>query len=381
MASALQERNLLDKVGGIAYLSSLMDTVQTAASAGYYAKIIREKAQLRRLIHAGTEIAGLGFEGESDPNAALEDAETRLAAVTDAGVAKASSEWMQRGIVRIMQTIGAELDAKLQPTPFPKLNLLLGGGFTPSTVNAWVAAPKMGKSALIAEIAMHVAETQGPVAFFALELGERPTEKRMLSLRSGISQFDMRDPNLSDDKRNILADAAQEIYDLPIKFFGGVPQLSVADIRREARKMKREAGDLKAIVIDHINFTKDATSFGSKMSKHERLDEAYMKLIAVAKELEVVVHIVQHTNRQGMQGPPTLSTIRDGGNIEGHAHTVLFPYRPDYINEPTIGELIVAANREGEHGIIPMNYLGACYTWLQADQAAPWFRASENPWT
>jgi replicative DNA helicase len=380
IAEAMRTRGELDKVGGLPYLSSLMDAVPTAASVKHYAEIVREKSDLRALIHAGGRITALGFDGEVDVNRARDEAADALRLALDRNVETvgvslgAAARQRIRAATDLAYGIAPD---DTQKTPWPSLNGLVGG-FRPGELVIWAGGAKAGKSAAVATLMDFVAAKYGGVAFFAFEMGTEAMAERMLALHSGVSVRAQRNGELNDDDLERLADAGRVLESRPIALFGAASS-RLSDMRREMRALSKRT-HLAAIAVDYVGFTRDVDpERGDRSTKHERLDRVYRELLRIAKEFRVVVHVVQHVNRDGMQGRPSIANIRDGGNPEGHAHAVILPYRPNptgTAKERTEGEFIVAAVREGDAGILPMRFVGHRGMWLDDGVDRPWFESS-----
>ena len=382
LAERLRDRGHLELVGGVPYLNSLMDTVPTAASASYYATIVREKAQLRALIHVGGEIARLGFDGEIDADRAVSDAATALRNATDRAGASTGGISLVSALRTRYESLtklayGVAVDDS-QKTPWAGVNALVGG-FRPGELVVWPSAPKMGKSAALTMLADFIAAHYGAVAMFALEMGVDASTMRLLALYSGISARAQRAGELNDADLERIAESQAAIASRPITLFD-LSCSRLADMRRELHALSK-AAPIAAVIVDHVNFLTDVDGVrGDRTTKHERLDRVYRELLRIAKEFGCVMHAVQHVSREGMRGQPTLADIRDGGNPEGHAHAVIFPYRPKPMGsaqERSEGEFIVAAAREGDPGVVPMRFIGYRGMWLDRDESRPGFEARD----
>lgn len=384
LCERLRTMGKLEYVGGPQYLSILMDTVPTAASAEYYGKIVRDKSMSRGLIRAGTQITKLGFESEDDPAAAVGYAESIIRAVAEHSVTQSMGETVAQVSARLFRLLDAKVSGELgdraQMTPWAGVNYLTGG-FFPGEMVGWAAAPGAGKSAAILMLADWIAAHYGAVAFFCLEMGKDATVRRHQALYSGVTarrQRKAEDLTHYDFER--LGDAIERISRRPITYFGREAS-RLADIRREVRAI-RKVQPLAAIVVDHAGFIADVDGGSGNTSKHERLDAVYRALLRIAEEEHCVIHVVQHVNRDGMGGRPSLKNLRDGGNLEGHAHAVIFPYRkhPDGTpDEQERGEFIVDKCRDGEAGSVTMKFVGRRHLWMcDHDTCEP--PCSDIPW-
>jgi len=379
LAGHLRDRQRLENLGGFAYLTRLMDTVPTAASAEYYAEIVREKAQLRALISAGGALAKLGFEGEIDVNLAVAQAETVFQNALDSGKKNVGGRPVRRALIsnyeRLNERVHGDVRSEGQLTPWKGVNDRIGP-LMPGEMVVWAAAAKMGKTAAITMLADFVAAHYGQVAAFVLEMGVPAMAMRYAALYSGVSARQQRSGDLTEFDLQRISAGSSQLFDRPIELYDltSVPRL--ADMRRELRLLAKR-GPIAAIVVDHGNFLGDVDAAKyDRSNKSERLDFVYRTLLRFAKEFGCVVHAVQHVNREGMKGRPELKDIRDGGNPEGHAHAVVAPFRPKPIgtaDERRQGEFIILAAREGDAGVAPMQLIGHRGLWLDEGTDRAWF--------
>jgi len=368
LVAELRAMNRYTEAGEVHYLSSLMETVQTTQTAEYHASIVAEKARLRRLYAAGSEICNRALDGESDVAGTLADAEALL---RDAiGVTHTDGVRLGDGLA----TIYRELDAvyagespKALMTPWRVLNQTTGGIF-PGELAVIAAAPGVGKSALSMQIVLKAAQEGKQCIVFALEMGTNDTIRRMLSSAAGLEVRKLRRGDLRPTDWDRIGESMSDLTKLPIWFYGSYPRKSVTDIRRICRQHSQEA-DTAVVLVDHPGYLREALLGAKNASKHERLEFVYQELKLIAEEVSAPVIAVQHLNRAGMDGKPSLAHLRDGGNLEGHAHMVIFPYREDPVNNPTVGQLIVAKNRDGNTGLIEMTFDGAMFTWRELEVA------------
>jgi replicative DNA helicase len=368
LAEELRRRGELDKIGGMAYLSSLMDTVPTSASAEYYARLVREKAVARALIAAGSEITTLGYDAEGDLPVALASAERVLAAATERGAAPTrlpEQGSMLRAIVT--RLCEGEKQRTIAP-PYRKLHALTGG-FTGGELVAIVAAAKMGKSGFALCMAEYIAETVGPFAFFATEMGAEATERRRIALRSGVSARKQRTGDLTSSDVDLVIAASDVLRENPL-FVLGREYRAIRAFWRACRELRNAQGPLAGICVDHVGFVEEARLFDKTRTETQALDDVYRSLLDIAGDFDCPLFVVVHPNREGAIERPsraTLHKIRGGGALENHAHTILCPWRKDPINNPTEAELIVVATRDGGDGPIPFDYDGARAAWREVD--------------
>jgi replicative DNA helicase len=365
LVQELRKANRYTEAGEVSYLSSLMDTVQTTSTAMHHASIVAEKAQLRRLIEAGGKIADRASDGESDVAAAVADCDAILRDAV--GTTKSDGVSLADGAAQIYReldkTVAGETP-KAMMTPWPTINRTTGGMF-PGELIVIAAAPGAGKSAMAMQIVEHVARGGKTGLVFALEMGAQDTIRRMLAVHSHLEVRRLRRGDLRGDDYDRLGAGMSDLSSLPLWFYGSYPRKSVADIRRICRQQMRES-EIGVVLVDHPGYLREALLGAKNATKHERLEYVYQELKLIAEEMRTPVIAVQHLNRAGMDGKPSLAHLRDGGNLEGHAHMVLFPYRPDPLTNPSMAELIIAKNRDGDVGSVPMSFDGSMFTWREA---------------
>ncbi len=387
----LRERKHLEKCGGMAYLGALMETVPTSASVEYYATIVREKAQLRMILSAGRQLVDIGFEGESDVDRAAADAERILTEALRFG-GRSTGRDMPELIVRQWHLLdAAHRKEPTMRTPWPGVTHRTGGALPGET---WViaASPAVGKSAATSQMTDFIAAKYGRTALFALEMGEDSTMRRLVAMYSKVTARKLRSGQLRDADYAALSRTFEELNGRPITMFG--PQSNtLREIRKQCQRLIARDGELAAVVIDHANFIADVAAHDARLSKHAALDRAYTSLALMAKEMQFWLILVQHTNRGGMKlgldkslPEPSLSDIRDGGNIEGLAQVVIFPHREFPYSEDDEtqrrGKMIVAKSRDGSTGSVEMDFVGARHLWLERYASGriqqPWFEAGAS---
>jgi replicative DNA helicase len=379
LAGELRARGMLDKVGGMAYLSTLMDSVPTTASTAHYADKVREKSMCRAMIRAGTKIVELGYE--DDIAAGILGAEQELSAVTQRGVGALRLEEPEDRIGRIATGVANRERQRVILSPWAGVNRRVGG-FAPGELIVVPAPPMTGKTGLGITLADFIAETYGPVLLASIEMGDVAIDRRRIAQRSTASARAQRLAELTSEQRQRVAIASRELAPLGV-YVTGQKERSIAALYRNAREIIRRRGLLAAVVIDHVLFLDEAKPRG-RQTKHEALDEVYQRLLAFGSEFACPVFALIHLNRTAGTGRPTFASllqIRDGGNVEGHAHTAIFPYREDPMQKPTVGELVVVKSRDGDTGHVPMYFDGARALWCEAKPdgfpITPWFERSK----
>jgi replicative DNA helicase len=365
LAEELRRRNLLEKVGGIAYLSSLMDTVPTAASAEYYANIVREKAALRGLIHAGTLITQIGFENEDDVEGALDRSEQ---IVYEIGNRQHHGQFLP--ITKLLKGTFEQID-RLYHSRGARTGITSGfrdideytAGFQPGNFVILAARPAMGKTSMALTMASAAAkEERRPIALFSLEMTNEELVSRLLCAEAHVNAQNLRRGNIKDHEWEKISDGMGALSQVPI-FIDDSGSLTVTEIRSRCRRLQSAEG-LGAVFIDYLQLLRPNTTSRLQNSNDE-LSEICRVLKATAKDLQVPIVALAQLNR-GVESRndkrPMLSDLRDSGAIEQEADLVAFLYRDAYYNpesaaEPDLTEFIIAKQRNGPTGTVKLRFL------------------------
>ncbi len=314
LAEELRRKSLLENVGGLPYLNSLMDTVPTAASAEYYAQIVREKSSLRGLIHAGTEITKIGFENEEDVEGALDRSEQ---IVYDVGRKQNRSEFSP--INKLLKGAFEQID-RAYHTRGDRTGLTSGfkdideytAGFQPGNFVILAARPAMGKTSMALTMAAAVAkDEQRPVAFFSLEMTNEELVTRLLCAESRINSMNLKRGNIRDPEWEKISSGMSALSQLPI-YIDDSGTVTVTEIRSRCRRL--QAGDgLAAVFIDYLQLVRPSTS-SRPQNRNDELSEICRTLKATAKDLQIPIFALAQLNR-GVESRndkrPMLSDLRD----------------------------------------------------------------------
>ncbi len=360
VSEALKKRGKFEEIGGIDYLTELIHTVPTAVNADYYAQIVKEKAILRALIRAGTEIARLGYEEERPPEQLVDDAERLLFEIIrrgEEGGFKHISGVVSPLIDEIERRYGEGREVTGVPSGFVELDRLTSG-FQPSSLNIIAARPSMGKTAFATNIAVFAAcKERIPVAIFSLEMSKEQLAQRMLSAEARIDAHRIRTGFLSDQEWRRLAEVAARLSEAPI-YIDDTPNISVAEIRARSRRLKAEV-NLGLIVVDYLQLVQLRRKVENKQ---QEVSEVSRSLKALARELDVPVVALSQLSRaveQRQDRRPQLSDLRDSGAIEQDADLVAFIYREEVYRSDAdtgIAEIIIGKHRNGPVGTVKLRF-------------------------
>ncbi|HTU81239.1 MAG TPA: replicative DNA helicase [Candidatus Acidoferrales bacterium] len=362
LADELRNRDALEKVGGLAYINALMDTVQTAASARYYATIVHEKAVLRSLIHAGTEISQFGYEGEEDVSSALDRSQQLVFSIGQRGVTQftAIGDMMKMAFDRIDHLYHHRGDRTGLTAGFRDIDQMTTG-FQPGNFVIVAARPGMGKTSFALNMAVAAAREEGlPVAFFSLEMSNDELIQRLICSEARISMNDMRRGNIKQHQWEDISRAMGELNDLPI-YLDDTGGLTVSDVRGRSRRLK-SAGGLAAIFVDYLQLLRPSTA-SRNANRNEEISEICRTLKVTAKDIGVPIVALAQLNR-GVETRgdkrPMLADLRDSGSLEQEADVVAFLYRDGYYNqesaEPDLTEFIISKHRNGPTGTVKLRF-------------------------
>jgi replicative DNA helicase len=363
VSEQLQLRGTLDNIGGLDYLASITGAVPTTANARHYAKIVEEKALLRRLIKAAADISGMSYEASEEAAFVLDRAEKSIFDILQ----KRSTQ----GFTHIKDVL-LETFSRLEelynskgfitgiPTGFNDLDFKTAG-LQNSDLVLIAARPGMGKTAMALNIAQYAAvQRHVPVAIFNLEMSKDQLVNRMLCSEVMVDSHKMRTGKLEDDDWKKIAQALAPLSEAPI-YIDDTPGISVMDIRAKCRRLKLEK-NLGLVVIDYLQLMQGR---GKIENRQQEVSEISRSLKILAKELNVPVVTMSQLSR----GPesrtdhrPMLSDLRESGAIEQDADIVMFLYRDDYYNPDTekknIAEVIIAKHRNGSTGTVELRWFG-----------------------
>lgn len=359
----LKGRNTLDAVGGITYLTQLMNIVPTTHNIGQYVKIVEQKSLLRKLIRSSNDILSKCYDNPEDPVAVVDQAEKSIFDI--------SLNRSTQGFVPIKNILTANFDrieelylnkGKITgiPTGFTDLDQKLSG-LQKSDLVLVAARPSMGKSALMMNVVQNAAVRENiPVAIFSLEMSKEQLSQRLLCSEALIDAHRLRTGDITEDEWIKLARAMGVLADKPI-FIDDTPAVSVTEIRAKCRRLKLEHG-LGMIAIDYLQLMSGSSSYDSRQ---QEVSDISRSLKALARELEVPVVALSQLSRAPevrADHRPILSDLRESGAIEQDADVVMFLYRDEYYNPDTekknIGEVIIAKQRNGPTGTVELVWLG-----------------------
>ncbi len=366
LTAALRDRSWFDSVGGTNTLTGLCDDGFATRNVAFYARIVRDKAVLRRMIEVAGGIAADALGTVEDVEAFLDDAETRVFEVSESKISRSFSS-MQDILVQNMHVI-EDLAQKKQSitglatgfTEFDKLTAGLQAG----QLVIIAGRPAMGKTSLALTAAQNAAvHGKSVVAVFSLEMQKEELGFRFLSGLSRIDSKRLRIGRLADRDWSRLAQSADQLSKSRI-FIDDSGSLSVMDMRARCRRLLATEKRLDLVVVDYLQLMRGGKAFQKSDNRVAEISEISRGLKSLAKELKVPIVALSQLNR-GLESRqdkrPMLSDLRESGAIEQDADIVCFVYRDEVYNKESdsrgIAELIVAKHRAGETGMVNLAWL------------------------
>ena len=359
VSAELKKRDMLEATGGRVYLAEVLDSVPSAANADHYANIVLEKALLRKLIDAGSEIVKDALEDNLEVDEMIESAQKTIMDI--------SKERVQEDFVKLKDILMPVMDSIEKvydtdnkilgiPTGFKDLDALTSG-LQPSDLIILAARPAMGKTTLAMNIALNAATMHKvPVAVFSLEMPKEQLAFRLLATESRIDSSRLKTANLLDHEYKDLTRALGKLSETPI-FVDDTPAISPLELRAKTRRLQMEC-DLGLIVIDYLQLMR----LGKKRieSRFQEVSEIVRDIKAFARECRVPIIALSQLSRdvEKRQDGPKLSDLRESGEIEQTADLVLFIHREDYYatntDKASHAKLLISKHRNGPTGAVDL---------------------------
>lgn len=366
--SELEKNGNLEKVGGVGYLTDLVNIVPSSANVTYYAELVRDAFTRRRLIGTSSDIIQLAYEGSGDTATILDKAEQSLFGI--------SQKSLRRRAVPLREVLEVSFDRLdfLQKNPgglrgipsgFPTLDTMLNG-FRDSELIILAARPSLGKTSLALNIAEHVAvKRKIPTAVFSLETSSEQLTDRLLSSVAGVDGWKLSAGRLSTEEFQRIGEAMGVLAEAPL-YFDDTPGIPIMEIRTKARRLQMEYG-IKLIIIDYLQLIHGR----GLENRVQEVSEISQALKNIARELNIPVIALAQLSRavesRGGSGRPVLSDLRDSGSIEQDADVVMFLYRPDSENRESIN-LSIAKHRNGPTGELALYFHAARTRFYEASK-------------
>jgi replicative DNA helicase len=355
----LGKRQLLEEVGGSAYLGAILSTVPSAAHGVHYAGVVREKALLRQLIAASNEILRDAYAPHEQAELVLDKAEKKIFDIAQKKIGNATVP-IEQVLHEVFEML-AERGQRGVETGFFELDDMLNGLQNGEMIIV-AARPSMGKTAFAMNLIEHIsADTKLPTAVFSLEMSKQQLAQRMLTSRGNIDAQKLRKGMLSSQEFHHLASVVAELSKAPV-WVDDSPGLTPLDLRAKCRRLKLQH-DIRCVMIDYMQLMDNP----GPDSRQQQISEISRGIKAVAREINVPVIALSQLNRasEGRDGHrPRMSDLRESGSIEQDADVICLLHREDYYRrtEPdfvpdNIAEVIIAKQRNGPTGTVKLTFL------------------------
>ena len=369
VADELTKRGDAARVGGAPYLHTLTEAIPTAANAGYYAKIVADRAVLRRLVEVGTRIAQIGYEGQGEVDDLVDAARASvmematsstdhhgdLEHILDRDAWEELIDQMERG---------SDSKESRVPTGFADLDALLGGGFERGQLIVVGARPSLGKSTVALDMSRGAVKEGHHAAFFGLEMTNKEMRLRWLAAEAQLPLHSLRAGGdvLNEDMWSRIAKITTQREEEGHHLWVADRCTTVAQIRANCRRYKARTGRLDMVVVDYLQLIPSGVN---AESRQVAVSEASQSLKLLAKEMDVTVVMLSQLNRKSEDRPdrrPQLSDLRESGSIEQDADVVILLYREDVHDKesPRSGEadLLVVKHRNGPTAEVTVAFQG-----------------------
>ena len=357
----------LEAVGGAAYVSSLVDGVPRTRNIEHYARIVKDKSILRRLIYSANEIILRSFSTEEDALDILEQAEKSIFEISEDNVESGFvelSELLKSSITGIEQRAGRQEMVTGVGTGFYEIDSLTSG-FQPSDLVIVAARPGLGKTSFCLNVAAHAALRQGSViGVFSLEMAGTQLVNRILCSEARVNASQVRNGTLGRDGIKKIVAAAEKLSEAKI-YIDDTPGISIVEMRSKARRLKADVG-LGMVVVDYLQLMSGRARYENRQLEISAISRS---LKGLAKELNIPVVAVSQLSRAPEQRRgdhrPQLSDLRESGSIEQDADLVMFLYKPSIRSDDSedfgddrIVEVIIGKQRNGPTGLAKLVFLG-----------------------
>ncbi len=364
LVNEIEKKNNINLIGGLEYLSEVVDSVITAANIDYYIDIVREKALRRSLVEVSTSITTSAFDEETDTNDIIDNAEKKIFSVT-----KARKAGEFKNIVDVMKSTQSRLEDLAKndkeitgiATGFYDFDKLTSG-LHENELIIIAARPAMGKTAFAVNLAVNAAiSSKKNVALFNLEMSAEQLAMRMISAQGGIDQNKLKTGRLEHSDWKKVNEAMSELSDTKL-FIEDASGISVSEIRAKCRRLATQDAGLGLVVIDYLQLIEGSAKYAG--NRQQEVSEISRSLKTMAMELRVPVVALAQLSRSvelRENKRPIMSDLRESGSIEQDADIVAFLYRDDYYNKSaqeqtniSVTELIVGKHRNGNTGTIEL---------------------------
>ena len=370
----LRNKGYLEEIGGVIYLTEVLNTESTAANINYYLKIVSDDNLLRRLIEVSNEVNQMGYNTDKDVSETLDEAERKILSIvkdrraTEFRNIKDVVYQVQKNLQNLAETKGDITGIATGWADFDKMT----SGLHENQFIIIGARPAMGKTAFALNLATNVATSSGKsVAVFNLEMGAEQLANRMLSSLGQIEGYKFMSGKLNNNDYVKFNEALSQLEDTNI-FIDDTPGITIGEIRSKCRRLKTSSSGLDLVIIDYLQLISGGKNYGS--NRQQEVSDISRSLKMLAMELKIPIIALCQLSRSveaREDKRPLMSDLRESGSIEQDADIVAFLYRDDYYkkearneNNTSISELIVGKHRNGTTGTINLLFKRDTSTFL-----------------
>lgn len=361
LTERLKERGELNEVGGAGYLATILNSVPTAANIDHYLKIVMDKALLRNLINAATNIIEMGYRGEGEASEIVDRAEQMIFNLVQRKTTRgfvSLKEMLHDSFEAIEALYAKKRPITGIPSGFRDFDVLTSG-FQPSDLVIIAGRPSMGKTSFVLNIAQNVGVRERlPVAIFSLEMSKEQLVQRMLCAEARVDAVKLRTGYLSESDWPRLTMAAGVLSEANI-FIDDTPAISDLELRAKARRLKA-SHDIKLIIVDYLQLMRGR---GKAENRQQEIAEISRSLKSLAREINIPLIALSQLSRAveaRQERRPQLSDLRESGALEQDADLVAFVYRRERYHpeeDKGIAEIIIGKQRNGPTGTVKLAFI------------------------
>jgi replicative DNA helicase len=350
LADYVKSHDLIEKCGGLAYISSLTDDVPSTTNATYYARILKSLSLRRQLLVLTSSLRDKAFDEGENIQDVVDKGEEQFSRLNDLNMAENEYKEVDKLLLDAVQNIQDRMNNGGNPravkTDFTKLDSFISGGFKPQEYIIIGARPSIGKTAFALSLALNmITREKKCVGFMSLEMPATSLVERMIASISRVNFAHIRSGVLTQNELDAIINAADILNNCKL-YIQDTPNMTLVELRSQARKMKRER-HIDVLFIDYIGLIQ-ATDVNSQTPRHEVIAGISRALKQLARELDIPIIVLSQVGRQSDGVMPKLADLRESGSIEQDADVVIFLHR-DKMEDNAVQntEVVVAKNRNG----------------------------------
>ena len=374
ITNELKNKGYLEEIGGVIYLTEVLNTESTAANINYYLKIVQDDSLLRRLIEVSNDVNQMGYNTDKDVSETLDEAERKILSIvkdrrsTEFQTIKDVVYRVQKNLQTLAETKGDITGIATGWTDFDKIT----SGLHENQFIIIAARPAMGKTAFALNLATNVVtSSKRSVAVFNLEMGAEQLANRMLSSLGQIEGYKFMSGKLNNNDYVKFNEALSQLEDTNL-FLDDTPGITIGEIRSKCRRLKTSSSGLDLVIIDYLQLISGGKNYGANRQQEVSDISRSLKMLAIELNIPIIALSQLSMSVESREDKrPLMSDLRESGSIEQDADIVAFLYRDDYYkkelrndNNTSISELIIGKHRNGTTGTINLLFKRDTSTFL-----------------